>query len=99
MSYHNELAKMRASVKRRENALYVPDSYGFDDPILLVQIRDALDTAIAKAREVKARLIVKLGLDADGNPEAWIIVRSGDELLYVGNAAYTCPPRPPQDCL
>lgn len=94
MNYHDELLQMRESVARRKNSLVEPDAYGFDDPATLAGIRDALNKA--KLEDGRTDLIVRRGLDAEGKPEAWAIVKDGDATLYVGNFSYTCPPR--TDC-
>jgi hypothetical protein len=96
MTYHDELRQMRASVDRRKNAQIEPESYGIDDQPTLVAIRDALDTVLAASGDAKPQVTFKPGLKKDGTPEAWVVVKSGDEMLYVGDFVYTCPPR--TDC-
>ena len=85
---------MRESVERRERAKFVPDSYGFEGTTV-EYVRDALN----KAGDRPASILMKLGLKEDGSPEAWIMVKAGGQVLYAGDFAYTCPPRPPEDCI
>jgi hypothetical protein len=94
MNYHDELRQMRESVARRERTSFVPDSYGFEGRTV-EHVREALD----KARDEDPRIVVALGIDADGNPEAWLVVKARGEVLYAGDFSYTCPPRPPEECI
>jgi hypothetical protein len=96
MSYdRDEYQRFESSVGRYKNAQLEPDTFGFDDRETLAKIEEALGIA---RRNPGAKLLFKRGLDADGNHEGWVLVKSGSTLLYVGNVSYTCPPRPPEDC-
>lgn len=80
---------MQESAARRKAA--DPSVYGFEGKTV-EYVKEALERGGDK-------IIFKLGQKEDGSPEAWVAVKVRDQVLYAGNVSYTCPPRPPQDCL
>ena len=82
---------MRESVERRKRSQFEPESYGFEGKTV-EYVREALEKGGDK-------VICKLGQKEDGSPEAWLVVKGRDQILYAGNFSYTCPPRPPADCV
>ena len=88
----SELREMRKSVERKHNARFQPDTFGFDAERVKV-LYEAMD-----GMGDDCTLLVKLGLSERGEPEAWLVLKDGGEVVYVGDFSWTCPPRPPEDC-
>jgi hypothetical protein len=93
MAHHYE--DMKAATARKKNAQREPCVYGFEGASVDALYK-SLGQAIGSDRDV--RLFVRLGLDVDGNPEAWLHVKAGEKEIGFYNESFTCPPRPPEDC-
>lgn len=86
--------RMMESTERCRHMHHTPDVYGFQGESLR-----AAYVALGKALEKgDARLIVRMGRKENGEAEAWLDVKVGDERVGAYNVSFTCPPRPPEDC-